>query len=44
VAQEAEGRKDEARRSLERALELDPHLETARERLKKLKGLLGFMR
>lgn len=44
VAQEAEGRKDEARRSLERALELDPHLETARERLKKLKGLLGFLR
>jgi curved DNA-binding protein CbpA len=44
VAQEAEGRKDEARRSLERAIELDPTLDTARERLKKLKGLLGFLR
>ena len=41
---EAEGRKDEARKALERALELDPHLEVARERLKKLKGLLGFLR
>jgi len=44
IAQDAEGRRDEARRSLERALELDPTLETARERLKKLKGLLGFLR
>lgn len=44
VALEAEGRKDEARKALERALELDPQLETARERLKKLKGLLGFLR
>jgi len=44
VAQEAEGRKDEARKSLERAVELDPSLEVARERLKKLKGLLGFLR
>lgn len=44
LALEGEGRKDEARKALERALELDPHLETARERLKKLKGLLGFLR
>jgi curved DNA-binding protein CbpA len=44
MAQEAEGRKDEARRSLERALELDPTLGTAKERLKKLKGLMGFLR
>lgn len=44
VALEAEGRKDEARRSFERALELDPTLDTARERLRKLKGLLGFLR
>lgn len=44
VALEAEGRKDEARRSLERALELDPALETARARLKKLKGIMGFLR
>jgi curved DNA-binding protein CbpA len=44
VALEGEGRKDEARRALERALELDPHLETARERLKKVKGLMGFLR
>jgi tetratricopeptide (TPR) repeat protein len=44
VALEAEGRKDEARRALERALELDPSLESARDRLKKLKGFLGFLR
>jgi curved DNA-binding protein CbpA len=44
VALEAEGRRDEARRTLEKALELDASLETARERLKKLKGLLGFLR
>jgi len=44
VAMEGEGRKDEARKALERAVELDPTLETARERLKKLKGLLGFLR
>ncbi len=35
-----EGNKKEARRELERAVELDPALESARERLKKL-GLLG---
>jgi tetratricopeptide (TPR) repeat protein len=34
---EAEGRKKEARKALERALELDPALERARERLKKLR-------
>lgn len=44
IALEAEGRKDEARKALERALELDDSLATARERLKKLKGLLGFLR
>lgn len=44
LALEAEGRKDEARKALERALELDAHLDAARERLKKLKGLLGFLR
>jgi len=44
VALDGEGRKDEARKALERAVELDPHLEVARERLKKLKGLLGFLR
>jgi curved DNA-binding protein CbpA len=44
IAQDAEGRRDEARKSLERAVELDPSLETARDRLKKLKGLLGFLR
>ncbi|HSN15004.1 MAG TPA: DnaJ domain-containing protein [Anaeromyxobacteraceae bacterium] len=44
VALEALGRKDEARRALERAVELDPQLATARERLKKMKGLLGFLR
>jgi tetratricopeptide (TPR) repeat protein len=44
IALEAEGRKDEARKALERALELDPQLETSRERLKKLKGILGFLR
>jgi len=44
LAQEAEGRKDEARKSLERAVELDPSLEMARDRLKKLKGLLGFLK
>jgi tetratricopeptide (TPR) repeat protein len=41
---EAEGNKKEARRELEKALELDPHLESARERLKKLRlfgGLIG---
>ena len=35
-----EGNKKEARKELERALELDPGLESARERLRKL-GLLG---
>jgi curved DNA-binding protein CbpA len=44
IALESEGRKDEARKALEHALELDPQLEAARERLKKLKGLLGFLR
>jgi curved DNA-binding protein CbpA len=41
---EAEGHKKEARKELERAIELDPRLETAKERLKKLRlfgGLLG---
>jgi tetratricopeptide (TPR) repeat protein len=39
---EAQGEKKEARRVLERALELDPRLEGARERLKKLRwGILG---
>jgi tetratricopeptide (TPR) repeat protein len=37
---EAEGSKREARRELEKALELDPRLEGARERLRKL-GLFG---
>jgi curved DNA-binding protein CbpA len=44
VALEAEGRKDDARKALERALELDPHLETARARLRKFKGIMGFLR
>jgi curved DNA-binding protein CbpA len=44
VALEAEGQREAARKALERALELDPHLDTARERLKKVKGLLGFLR
>ncbi len=39
---EAQGDKKEARRALEKALELDPNLEGARERLKKLRwGILG---
>jgi tetratricopeptide (TPR) repeat protein len=41
---EAEGNKREARKELERALELDPSLEGAKERLRKLRpfgGLLG---
>ncbi len=41
---EAEGSKKEARRELERALELDPALDSAKERLRKLRsfgGLLG---
>jgi tetratricopeptide (TPR) repeat protein len=39
---EAQGDKKEARRALEKALELDPNLEVARERLKKLRwGILG---
>ena len=41
---DAEGNKREARRALEKALELDPRLESAKERLKKLRlfgGLLG---
>lgn len=41
---DAEGNKKEARRSLERALEIDPKLEVAKERLRKLRlfgGLLG---
>jgi tetratricopeptide (TPR) repeat protein len=37
VVLEAEGQKKEARRELERALELDPRLGTAKERLKKLR-------
>jgi curved DNA-binding protein CbpA len=39
---ELEGNKKEARKALERALELDPGLEAAKERLKKLRwGFLG---
>jgi curved DNA-binding protein CbpA len=41
---DAEGNKREARRALEKALELDPKLEAAKERLRKLRlfgGLLG---
>ena len=41
---EAEGNKKEARRELEKALELDPRLDAAKERLRKLRlfgGLLG---
>jgi tetratricopeptide (TPR) repeat protein len=38
---ELEGNKKEARKALERALELDPTLESARERLKKLRW--GFL-
>lgn len=39
---EAQGDKKEARRAMERALELDPKLETAKERLRKLRwGILG---
>jgi tetratricopeptide (TPR) repeat protein len=39
---ELEGNKKEARKALERALELDPSLETAKDRLKKLRwGFLG---
>jgi len=39
---EAQGDKKEARRALEKALELDPKLETARDRLKKLRwNILG---
>jgi len=39
---EAQGEKKEARRALEKALELDPKLELAKERLKKLRwGILG---
>jgi curved DNA-binding protein CbpA len=41
---DAEGNKKEARRTLEKALELDPGLDVAKERLKKLRlfgGLLG---
>jgi tetratricopeptide (TPR) repeat protein len=44
VVLEAEGSKREARKELERALELDPSLEGAKERLRKLRlfgGLLG---
>ncbi len=44
VVLEAEGNKREARKALERALELDPRLESAKERLRKLRmfgGLLG---
>ena len=37
VVLEAAGKKGDAKRSLERALELDPRLETAKERLKKLR-------
>ncbi|HEX9241191.1 MAG TPA: tetratricopeptide repeat protein [Anaeromyxobacter sp.] len=39
---EAEGNKKEARQALERAIELDPSLERAKQRLKKLKwGIFG---
>jgi tetratricopeptide (TPR) repeat protein len=40
VVLEREGERKEARKELERAIELDPSLESARERLKRL-GLLG---
>jgi len=39
---EAQGDKKEARRALEKALELDPRLDTVKERLRKLRwGILG---
>jgi Flp pilus assembly protein TadD len=39
---EAQGDKKEARRALEKAVELDPKLELAKERLRKLRwGILG---
>jgi curved DNA-binding protein CbpA len=42
LALEAQGDKKEARRALEKALELDPKLELAKERLRKLRwGILG---
>lgn len=42
IVLEAEGNKKDARKALERALELDPSLERAKERLKKLRwGFLG---
>ncbi|HYD39314.1 MAG TPA: tetratricopeptide repeat protein [Anaeromyxobacter sp.] len=42
LALEAQGEKKEARRALEKALELDPKLELAKERLRKLRwGILG---
>jgi curved DNA-binding protein CbpA len=42
LALEAQGDKKEARRALEKALELDPDLELAKERLRKLRwGILG---
>ena len=44
IVLEAEGNKKEARRELEKAVELDPRLDSARERLRKLRlfgGLLG---
>ncbi len=44
VVLEAEGNRRDARKELERALELDPGLESAKERLRKLRlfgGLLG---
>jgi Tfp pilus assembly protein PilF len=34
---EAEGQKKEARKELERALELDPRLDSVKDRLKKLR-------
>ena len=40
---DAEGNRREARRELEKALELDPKLESARERLKKLRPLGGLL-
>jgi tetratricopeptide (TPR) repeat protein len=44
IVLEAEGNKKEARKELERALELDPGLDGARERLRKLRLFGGLLR